>query len=73
MILITEPPRTDQNFKMIQFSAITCNAITVHKLQGISFDCIVASDWHFGANWLYVLLSRLRTSAGLYVRDNVLF
>ena len=25
---------TDQNFKIIQFPAITCNAITVHKLQG---------------------------------------
>ena len=66
-------PRTDQNFKMIQFPAITCNAITVHKLQGRSLDCIVASDWHYGANWVYVLLSRLRTSAGLYVRNNLLF
>ena len=66
-------PRTDQNFKMIQFPAITCNAITVHKLQGRSLDCIFASDWHYGANWVYVLLSRLRTSAGLYVRDNLLF
>ena len=65
-------PRTDQNFKLIQFPAITCNAITVHKLQGRSLDCIVASEWHYGANWVYVLLSRLRTSAGLYARDNLL-
>ena len=65
-------PRTDQNFKLIQFPAITCNAITVHKLQGRSLDCIVASEWHYGANWVYVLLSRLRTSAGLYTRDNLL-
>ena len=37
-------PGTDQNFKLIQFPAVTCNAITVHKLQGRSFACIVASE-----------------------------
>ena len=65
-------PRTTHKFKLLQFPAITCNAITVHKLQGRSLDCIVASDWYYGPNWIYVLLSRLRTSAGLYVRDPLL-
>ena len=46
--------------------------ITVHKLKYRSLDYIFASEWNYGANWMYILLSKLKTSAGIYLRDNLL-
>ena len=58
------------NIKLNQFPAIGCNAMIVHKLQGKSMDCMVDSEWCFTQqNWIYVLLSRLRTSIGLYIQN----
>jgi hypothetical protein len=39
-----------------------------HKLQGMSKDVLIVNDWNYRcANWVYVVLSRVRTLAGLYL------
>ena len=59
--------------KLTQFPAIACNSMTVHKLQGKSLDYIFVSEWCYSLqNLIYVLLSRLRTSSGLYIRHKLI-
>ena len=43
-------------------------AITVHKLQGRSLEKLFVFSWSYTSNWIYVLLSRVKTSTGLFVR-----
>lgn len=52
-----------------QFPIVSNNATTGHKLQGASVDDIFVNDWYYGANWVYVVLSRVRTMRGLYIRN----
>ena len=40
---------------------------TGDKLQGASVDNILVNDWVYTQNWHYVVLSRVRTMAGLYL------
>eukprot|EP00985_Skeletonema_marinoi_P001300 scaffold517_cov140-Skeletonema_marinoi.AAC.13 len=43
-------------------------ATTGHKLQGMSKDVLIVNGWNYRcANWVYVVLSRVRTLAGLYL------
>ena len=43
-------------------------ATTGHKLQGMSKDILIVNDWNYQCvNWVYVVLSRVRTLAGLYL------
>ena len=51
-----------------QFPIISNSCTTGHKLQGCTVDAILANDWYYGANWPYVVLSRVKTMAGLYIR-----
>ena len=46
---------------------LNCNiATTVHKLQGVSTDKLVIYSWNYKcANWIYVVLSRVKTLKGL--------
>ena len=46
---------------------VNCNiATTGHKLQGMSKDTLIINSWGYGfENWVYVVLSRVRTRAGL--------
>ena len=46
---------------------VNCNiATTGHKLQGMSKDALIINSWGYGfENWVYVVLSRVRTRAGL--------
>ena len=47
---------------------INCNdATTGHKLQGMSKDKLIVVNWSYAANWIYVVLSRVRTLNGLYL------
>ena len=47
--------------------------MTVRKLQGKPLKYIVASEWCYSLqNWIYVLLSRLRTSSGLYISHKLI-
>ena len=57
------------HLKMKQLPLVAANAVTVHKLQGKSVDNLVASEWTTRARgWVYVMLSRIRTSAGLFTQ-----
>ena len=39
-----------------------------HKLQGMSKDTLIVSEWDYRcANWVYVVLSRVRTRKGLFL------
>ena len=55
------------NFKIEQFEFLINNATTGHKLQGMSKYILVVTDyWYKTINWVYVVLSRLRTLKGLF-------
>ena len=43
------------------------DAITGHKLQGLTKDNIIVYSWNRSTNWIYTVLSRVRTIAGLYL------
>jgi hypothetical protein len=47
---------------------VVINATTGHKLQGSSVDSIFVHAWIYEKNWAYVVLSRVRTHKGLYLR-----
>ena len=51
---------------------LAANAVTVHKLQSRSIDRVVACEWCKVENWIYVLLSRVKTIEGLYIREPLL-
>ena len=54
----------------IQFPLISNNATTGHKLQGASKDAIYIAKFTYGIqNWPYVVLSRVRTRRGLFLRE----
>ena len=55
------------NAKVKQVPVNSNVATTGHKLQGMSKDVLIVNDWNYGANWVYVVLSRVRTLAGLYL------
>eukprot|EP00985_Skeletonema_marinoi_P034985 scaffold45324_cov168-Skeletonema_marinoi.AAC.5 len=58
------------NAKVKQVPVNSNIATTGHKLQGMSKDVliIIINDWNYRcANWVYVVLSRVRTLAGLYL------
>jgi hypothetical protein len=54
--------------KCNQLPFIINNATTGHKLQGASVDNLFVHNWSYVTNWAYVMLSHVRTLAGLYCR-----
>ena len=52
-----------------QFPIVSNSATTGHKLQGSTVSNLLVNDWFYGNNWIYVVLSRVRTAKGLYIRD----
>lgn len=60
-----------QKVNNVQFTQIPLNmndATTAHKLQGSSKDKLIATSWTKKfANYVYVVLSRVRTLSGLYL------
>jgi hypothetical protein len=49
---------------------ITSNiATTGHKLQGSGVDSLFVHAWNYKDNWPYVVLSRVRTILGLFLRE----
>jgi hypothetical protein len=52
-----------------QFPIISNSCTTGHKLQGCTVESILANDWHYQANWVYVVLSRVKTMLGLYISE----
>ena len=43
------------------------DSTTGHKPQGMSKDKLIMVSWSFIANWMYVILSRVRTLSGLFL------
>jgi hypothetical protein len=53
---------------MTQFGVNNNIATTGHKLQGLSKDALIVASWGYNfENWVYVVLSRVRTLDGLYL------
>ena len=57
--------------KATQLPVISNHATTGHKLQGTSVDELFIHSWSYTMNWPYIVLSRLRTSEGLFVRKKL--
>ena len=59
--------RTLMNFKMkglyvTQFGVNDNIATTCHKLQGVSLDSLIVHSFNYGLlNWVYVVLSKVKT------------
>ena len=53
-----------------QFLITLANAVTIHKCQGLSFDCGIVdlSDNVFCAGMAYVAMSRVCTLEGLHLQ-----
>ena len=57
---------------MTQFPVNTNIATTGHKLQGLSKDYLIVHSWNYScANWIYVVLSRVRTLSGLFLCEKL--
>jgi hypothetical protein len=63
----TEAMKT--GMKGYQFPIISNSCTTGHKLQGCTVESLLVNDWHYGQNWTYVVLSRVKKMSGLYVRN----
>jgi hypothetical protein len=50
-----------------RFPVVVNHATTGHKLQGQTKESLFISDWHYGSNWPYVVLSRVTTLKGLFL------
>jgi hypothetical protein len=72
----------DKEFEMVkmkarQFPLISNTATTGHKLQGATMNKLFVHEWHYNktgqyaSNWPYVVLSRVRSLDGLYIRDKL--
>jgi hypothetical protein len=52
-----------------RFPVLINYATTGHKLQGQTKSSLYISEWHYGVNWPYVILSsRVKTLKGLFMR-----
>ena len=52
---------------LLQLPVNASDAITGHKLQGLTKDRLIVYSWNKSTNWIYVVLSRVRTLSGLYL------
>jgi hypothetical protein len=50
-----------------RFPVLINHATTGHKLQGQTKSSLCISDWHYGSNWPYVVLSRVTSLKGLFL------
>ena len=54
--------------KVVQFGVNSSKATTGHKLQGVSLNQMVVRSWNYSTpNWIYVVLSRVRTLNGIHI------
>lgn len=63
--------KVNVSMKGVQFPIISNSVTTGHKLQGCTVDDILVNDWKYQKNWPYVVLSRVRTMAGLYLQTKL--
>ena len=55
--------------RFTQLPIIINIATTGHKLQGTGVDNLFVHTWRYEKNWVYVVLSRVKTLNGLYLRE----
>jgi hypothetical protein len=60
--------RTKMTFSANQIPVVVNNATTGHKLQGCSKSSLFINCFSYAKNWPYVVLSRVKTKKGLYLR-----
>ena len=53
--------------KINQIPVNSSDAITGHKLQGLTKDQLIVYSWNKSTSWIYVVLSRVRTLKGLFL------
>ena len=63
--------RVATTIELTQFPVVGNFATTGHKLQGKSLDALLIAEWSKVKNWAYVVLSRVRTLAGLYLETPI--
>ena len=54
-----------------QFPIVSNGVTTGHKLQGCSMEMLAVFEQFYGQNWMYVILSRVRTMQGLYLAHSL--
>lgn len=52
-----------------RFPVLLNNCTTGHKLQGQTKENLLVSEWYYGKNWPYVVLSRVKTLKGLFLKE----
>ena len=65
---ISEDQRESLRMQALQVPLLINNATTGHKLQGATVNRIFVHSWRYEKNWPYVVLSRVTTLEGLYLR-----
>ena len=68
---VKDDDRETLKMKATQLPVISNHATTGHKLQGASVDELFVRSWSYTTNWPSVVLSRLRTSEGLFIRKKL--
>ena len=57
--------------ELIQLPVVSNTATTGHKLQGSGVKNLLVSEWFHEASWIYVILSRVETRKGLFLRSEL--
>ena len=63
-----EEKRQNVKMKGYQLPVILNSATTGHKLQGSGVKNLFVHNWSYVQNWVYVMLSRVKTLSGLFMR-----
>ena len=69
MLQTKKEKKEEITMRATQIPLMICNATTGHKLQGCGVLSIFVNSWSNVSNWTYVVLSRVRTLSGLYMRE----
>ena len=59
--------KQEMKCNMTQIPVNSSDAITGHKLQGLTKDNLIVYSWNKLTEWIYVVLSRVKTLNGLYL------
>ena len=71
LLRMEEDDREMVKMRATQLPLISNQATAGHKLQGASINQLFVNNWNYTANWPYVVLSRLRSSEGFYLRNKL--
>lgn len=63
--------QTRVNASITQFPVLINHATTGHKLQGMTKSSLFVSSWSYVKNWPYVVLSRVTSLKGLFLRNPI--